>query len=65
MALIFTENQMRKVIREEFERLMSPPENPDVYSIKSVAGGEIIMPNPTKEKFDEGKINSIDDILNG
>lgn len=62
--MILSEKKLRNVIREEFEKLMtgSPPK-PDDYSIKSAAGGEIIMPSFTKQQFDEGKVKSIKDII--
>ena len=31
--------------------------------ITSNAGGEIIMPSPIKESFDEGRVKSIKDII--
>lgn len=65
--MILSEKKLRKVIREEFERLMSPPEpSPNITHmthITSLSGGEIIMPNYTKEMFDQGKIKSMKDIL--
>lgn len=62
--MILSEKKLRKVIREEFERLMSPPEpSSNMTHITSLSGGEIIMPNYTKEMFDQGKIKSMKDIL--
>lgn len=62
--MILTEKQLRRVIREEFERFMSPPEAPEnIISMKSAAGGELILPNPVREKFDEGTVTSLKDIL--
>lgn len=40
-----------------------PQEKPQVYSIKGVNGGELIMPNPTKEMFDTGQVKSLKDII--
>lgn len=62
--LILSEKKLRSVIREEFELFMAQPQSSlSTYSITSSAGGEIIMPSPIKEAFDEGKIKSIGDIL--
>lgn len=62
--LILSEKKLRQILREEFERLMSPPQKTqDIVSMKSLAGGEIIMPNFVKERFDEGKIKSLADII--
>lgn len=62
--LILSEAKLRKVIREELERFMEiPQEKPQVYSIKGVNGGELIMPNPTKEMFDTGQVKSLKDII--
>lgn len=62
--LILSEQKLRKVIREELERFMEPPqEKPQTYSIKGANGGEIIMPNYNKEKFDAGQVKSLKDII--
>lgn len=62
--IILSEKRLREVMREEFERFMSVPEKPpSVYSIKSANGGEIIMPNYNKEKFDAGQVKSLKDII--
>lgn len=63
--LILSEKKLRKVIREEFERFMEAPQQSNSYSIKSETGAEIIMPNPAKEAFDEGRVTSIKDIILG
>lgn len=62
--LIISDKKFRRVLREELERFMDLPQKvPDSYSIKAENGAEIIMPNPTREKFDTNKVNSIGDIL--
>lgn len=62
--LILSEKRLRAVMREELELFMGKPEpNVNSFSIKGENGGEIIMPNPTKEMFDAGKIKSIADII--
>lgn len=64
LGFLFTEKQLRKVIREELERFMETPrEPPNSYSIKAETGAEIIMPNLVREAFDEGKITSVKDII--
>lgn len=64
MFLILSQKKFRKVIREEFERFMVPPDDPiDVTSIKSMAGGELIFLNPVREMFDEGRVKSLKDII--
>lgn len=62
--LILSERKLRRVIREEFERLMEPPQQaPSSLSVKAESGAEIIMPNPIRERFDEGQVISMKDIL--
>lgn len=62
--LILTESKLRQIMRDELERFMGSQESlPDSYSIRSANGGELIMPSPIKEKFDEGEVKSIGDIL--
>ena len=62
--LILSEKRLRVVIREEFEKFMEVPQTPpDVLSIKSETGAEIIMPSYAKQQFDDGKVHSFADIL--
>lgn len=62
--MILSEKQLRRVIREELEKFMEAPQQaPNVLSIKNPGGGEIIMPNYTRERFDAGEIKSIGDII--
>lgn len=62
--IILSEKKLRQIIREEFERFMGKPEPPpDILSIKGANGGEIILPNYVKEKFDKGEIKSLADIV--
>lgn len=62
--LILSERKLRRVIREEFERLMEPPKQiPNSLSIKAESGAEIIMPNRVREMFDSGEVTSVRDIL--
>ena len=58
------ENWFRGIIRSELQAFMESPEKaPNSYSIKSITGGEIIMPNYVREQFDEGRVKSIGDII--
>ena len=58
------ENWIRGIIRSELQAFMESPEKaPNSYSIKSAAGGEIIMPNFVREQFDSGNVTSIKDII--
>lgn len=61
--MILTEKTLRRIIREEFERFMEVPRMTDDTIIESPTGAAIIMPNPVREAFDEGRITSIGDIL--
>ncbi len=62
--LLLSEKQLRRVIREEFERFMELPEKPpDVISIKAETGADILLPNYIKDQLDEGKVESIKDII--
>lgn len=48
----------------ELERKMTGAYPKDEYSIlEASSGAEIIMPNPIKEAFDNGRIKNIGDIL--
>lgn len=59
--ILTSEKDLRRIIREELERgFGNVPEN--VISMKSDAGGEIIMPNPIREQFDQGNVRSLADI---
>lgn len=60
----FMENWLRRIIREELIAFTErPPTSTGSFNIVSEAGGELIMPNPIREQFDEGKVTSIKDIL--
>ena len=62
--LVLSEKKLRKVIREEFERLMEGPTQPnDDITIHAVTGADVIFPNYIKERFDSGKVSSFNDIL--
>lgn len=61
--LIIREKTLRRVLREEFERFMETPQETSSYTIKAPTGAEIIMPNFVKERFDEGRVESIKDII--
>jgi len=55
----------RNILIDFFHNYAVPKPKEEVYSITSSAGGEIIMPSPIKEAFDEGRVTNIGDILHG
>ena len=62
--MIFLEKWLRRIIKDELQQFMEAPQNaPQSYSVKSLAGGELIIPNPVRQAFDEGKVKSMGDIL--
>lgn len=53
-------NWLKKEIISILEEIKT---SPNIISIKSNEGGEIIIPNMVRQAFDEGKIKSIKDII--
>lgn len=62
--LILSEKKLRRIIREELLDIFNVQPSPQpVLTMRSDAGGEVIMPNYVKERFDKGEIKSLADIV--
>lgn len=62
--IVLSEKALRRIIREELERILAPTEeNQHDIVVHSPTGADVIFPNAVREGFDNGEINSIGDII--
>lgn len=61
----FIERWVRKIAKDEINRYYQAIPEPSIQLYNEETGAEIIMPNPVREAFTDGRITSFKDITHG